>query len=136
MAGESTKLFKEWHVFSQCWTSLSSFIRNSPDVRSIVLYELCSLTDEIARNEWKTTILKSPCVAWCAYNACVHRTLSQSLRLPHGRLIRVTSHFCLSLLLPSPITPRSTFATSVLCTMDTMLIKHLSMLIIIFVIFY
>lgn len=39
------------------FTNSSGYVRrsNSPDVRSIAIYELRSPTDEIARNEWKTT---------------------------------------------------------------------------------
>lgn len=39
--------------------NFSGYVWNSPDVRTIAIYEPRSPTDEIARSEWKTTILKT-----------------------------------------------------------------------------
>lgn len=112
MAGESTELLKEWHVSSRCWTSLSfykfqRYVRrwNNLDVRSIAIYEPRSPTDEIARNKWKTTILKMPvCCLARVWRVCASHALMKFTTSPPRRTY--TRYVTFLLIPPSPLFSR------------------------------
>lgn len=113
---------------------------NNPDVRTIAIYEPRTPTDEIARSEWKTTILKTRVLLGAHMTrVCIARSRKVYHFSIAADLYALRHIFAYPPFFPL-FTPRSqsTFATSAFCIEDdTMLFRYFSMwLIIIFVIFY